>query len=411
MNKIRLVVLTCALLLPASVVVSEQDEVPDHEVNRLVMALGYLASGVPELRTRAESIVTEAAPRHFERFESELENLTPEARLGLFRILAATPHGRRVPMCIELMCNPAATRAERVAAVGALRTASADALVKVLEEHLGAAAPGTYEHFQLTMLLGLAPTSRAQTLAESILRDAEPGSLLAFAAEDAALRSILHTAYAQPAWNRYRQRNPGTPDMTLRELQDMLDDLALPTAMERFHAEAALVEVLGDDERMLLALSRSHLPERAHFALARLRQEPVSRHVLPSQVVLLDLVTTGTRTAALLTLDVAIAGRPPAEEDLDKLRPYVNINAMMRLELIVEALFRVGDLAALRHRRNRLHSQLRTLMVRRGALDRQVREHQATLAQLEAQLERLEVLWAEGWRREFRPEILNTRGA
>jgi hypothetical protein len=402
-----------ALLLaavPAATPHAEDDPAP----SRAVRALAYLDSSVPSLQRRAEVVIRNGAEQEFERLQAELDTLPPRARVHLLRILVETRHAGVAAMCVEHLSNPASTRTERlIASTGLKGTSPQDAAAEAMTrlDAAEAAEAGTFAWVQLMGVLGNVPLARAQAAAEGILRGAEPESLNAFLAEDAALRSILASEFAQPAWERYRQRNPGTVNLPLRELQAKLADLALPTAMERARAEADLVSTIGSDERLLLALARSPLPERAHFALRRLARNPVREHELPALLIALDLMETAPRTAALLALDVAIAGNPPELEALDKLRPMLSMRGAARLDSIVQDLHRAGDLTALRESYAMLHARLKPMLIRRGALAPEVRRLQIELARVEARLSALEQHWAEGWIREFHSDILSSHGA
>ncbi|MBX3460141.1 MAG: hypothetical protein KF696_09320 [Planctomycetes bacterium] len=372
-------------------------------------ALPYLGSGVPELRRGAEVVVENAAPKHFEALENELPGLPRPARQSLFRILAGTDHSRRIPLCVNMLCDPDVLRMERIHAWRALLRVPADELLRELERRLAEETAGDYRRVQLCGVLGTLSSARAQGLAEAMLEKATPGSMLAFAAEDAALRSTFAGSFGQPAWARYQARRAGAPKATLRQLLALLDDLAQPRASDRAEAARQLTVAIGGDERVLLALARSPLPERAAFALTRLAANPPRELALAAQAVMLDLTITADQTVALLAMDVGIAGRPPTSDELEQLRPIVGRDAMARFESILEGMARGGNLADLRDNNRRLSARLRPLLLRRGPADPEVRQLSAELGSVRARLQALEQVWANGWRREFESSILAAR--
>ena len=376
---------------------------------RLQDVLPYLSSRVPEQRLQAERLVEAGAEKHFESLVKELPAQPRRGREVLLRVLANTHHEGRAQLCLDTLCNRESRRAERTIASRGLKGAEADKLLGLIESRLDQPELELFQRVECCNLLGTLASARAQGVAEDVLEHAEPGSLLAFAAEDAVLRSTIASQFAQPAWSRYQARRASAPRMTLRELQESLDELALPHAVDRAAAELELAEALGKDVRVLLALARSPWPERASFALKQIEQLKGVELELASQAVMLDLVMTGEQTVALLAMDVAIAGTPPSDSDMEKLRPVIGVDSEARLEAILEGMGRGTDLAELRTRNRRLEAQLRPLLLRRGPFDPQVRTLFNELESVRVQLERVEALWAGGWRREFEAEILGTR--
>jgi hypothetical protein len=390
--------------MPAAI---RADEEPSLE--RLKAVLPYLASHVPEQQRQAEELLQSGAAAHYAELEKSLTDMQGVGRERLFSILAATEHERRIPLCMRVLRDRDARRNERMAAMQALASVNGDTLLLQIEHGLAEADIGDYQRMQLCALLGTLPSARAQGVAEQILQRAEAGSLLAFAAEEAALRSTLDSPFAQPAWSRYQERHPQAPRAALRELQAIMDDLALPSAPERAAAEERLNAIIRRDERVLLALCRSRWPERAAFALRRLKAEPPRELQLAAQMVMLELAGTGEQTVALLAMDVGIAGRPPTAEELEQLRPVTSAHAIARLESILEAMTRGGDLAELRLQNEKLSAKVRPLLLRLGPMDPEVRALRQELAGVRQRLSALEKIWADGWRREFEAEILSAR--
>ncbi|MBK8207838.1 MAG: hypothetical protein IPK87_13770 [Planctomycetes bacterium] len=399
--------LSAIVLALCCVGVHAQDELP---YARIEAALPYLSSSVPEQQLNAEQLVEQGASAHYEALEKALPGVRRPGRERLLRILADTDHARRIPMCTGMLCDRDAQRTERMIAWRALQKVRAEDLLKEIEQRLAAAPLDPYATMQLCALLGTLASARAQGVAEKLLEEAAAGSLAAFAAEDAALRSIFASSFAQPAWSRYQTRRAGAPKATLRELQDALDELALPRASDRAAADARLGELIGRDERVLLALARSPWVERAAFALRRLKADPPKELALAAQVVMLDLATTGEQTVALLAIDVGIAGRPPTADELAELRPVTGGDAIARLQAILEAMTEGGDLAGLRERNVRLSARLRPLLLRRGPMDAEARQLAAELQDVRRRLTALEQTWEQGWRREFQTDILSSRG-
>jgi hypothetical protein len=406
--RVIIAVLCCTAFAVLGVMSAQDEEAPATEdgFERVASALPYLSSHVPEHRLQAEQIVEAGADEHFERLLEKLPDQPRAGRETLLRILANTKHEGRVKLCLDTLCNHEARRSERIIASRALKHADPAKLLELIEERLADAQLDPYRRVQCCALLGTIPSARAQGVAESVLEAADEGSLLAFFAEDAVVRSTIATPFAQPAWGRYQTRHDDAPQLALKEFQDLLEDLAQPRAADRAMAEAELQEVIGDDVRVMLALARSPWPERASFALKRLEENQVREFGLATQAVMLDLVTTGEQTVALMAMDVAIAGAPPSDTEMEELRPLVSADSASRLEAILEGMSRGTNLAELRENNQRLKAKLRPLLLRRSAFDEEVRALLNELAQLRSRLERLEEQWAGGWKREFEVEIL-----
>jgi hypothetical protein len=402
-NRTRLLALL--LVLPFALAKSYAQEEPEFD-DRL---LTYLSSTVPEQQQKAERIIQGCAVEFYEHLEKKLPDLKSTGRERLLRILAATEHERRIPLCMKVLSNGDSRRAERILASSALRQVDSDKLLIRIEEQLATPDLAAYNRMQLCTLLGALSSARAQGIAEKLLEDAAPGSLTAFATEDAALRSTLDSTFAQPAWSRYQERHADAPKSTLRGLQSALDDLALPRAADRAAAEEKLRELIGNDERVLLALCRSRWPERAAFALRRLKVEPPRRLQVAAHVVVLDLALTGEQAVALLAMELGIASRPPTAAEMEDLRQAVSRDAVARIEAILEVMGHRGDLAELRLKNERLVAKLRPLLLRRGPADDEVRALQAELQNVRLRLDVLEKAWELGWRREFESEILSPR--
>lgn len=377
---------------------------------RVQAVLPYLSSGVPELRLKAERIIEEAAEEHFDKLVEVLPDQPRDGREVLLRILANTQHEGRVQLCLDTLCRRDARRTERTIASRALQAASGDKLLALIEERLKQADLETYQRAQCCALLGTLNSARAQGVAEDELSKAEPHGLIAFAAEDALLRSIIAAPFAQPAWERYQQRHKGAPKATLKRIQDALDELALPRAADRAMAELRLSAMIGDDTRVYLALARSPWLERSSFALKQLEKKQQPELQLAVQAVMLDLVMTGEQTIALMAMDVAIAGAPPTDEQMGGLRPVISVDSEARLEAILESMGAGTNLAELRERHERLEATLRPLLLRRGGFDEEVRELIRGVEFVKRQLEQVEAQWEGGWRREFQGEILGTSG-
>jgi hypothetical protein len=378
----------------------------DDATERLLRALPYLSSTVPEQQRRAEALIQAHATERFEILENALPGLDSVARQRLLAILVRSDHDRRTALCVRVLTNADASRAERSVTWRALRSLPRDALLEKFEARLAEPEPEPFERAQLIAMLGVIPSARAQSVGETIMAGLEHDSLQRFLAEDAVLRSALDSSFAQPAWARYQERHAAAPRVTLRELQGALDELARPSATERARAEEHLTAMIGRDVRLLLALARSPWPERAGYALTRLKAEPPQQLALPALAVLLDAVTTATEPVALLAVDAAVAMRPPTAEEMAELRTVSTSRAMTSLQAIVESLARLGDLAELRAHNQRLTARLRPLLLRRGPMDAEVRQKSDELQRVRARLEALEDEWREGWRRVFEADIL-----
>ncbi len=417
MNKLRptivlLVVVALAVLgsvLAQDDPVSEQPAASAPDWERLQAALPYLSSRVPEHRLQAERLVERGAVVHFDRLVLELPAQPRRGREVLLRVLTHTGHEGRAQLCLDTLCNRESRRAERTIASRGLKDVDSDRLLALIEKRLSEPELELFQRVECCNLLGTLSSARGQGVAEQVLAGEEPGSLLAFAAEDAVLRSTIASPFAQPAWSRYQSRRPEAPRVQLRLLQDALDDLALPRAVDRAAAELQLAELIGKDVRVLLALARSPWPERATFALNQLKRMKGMELALAAQAVMLDLVMTGEQTVALLAMDVAIAGAPPSDSDMEKLRPVISVDSEARLEAILEGMGRSTDLSELRADSRALEARLRPLLQRRGPADSEVRSMFDELQIVQVQLAQVEALWAGGWRREFEAEILGTR--
>ena len=388
---------------------AKPDQPADPGWERIQKALPYLSSRVPEHEIQAEEIIEQGAEAHFDELVKAMPGLQRRGREVLLRVLANTGHEGRVKLCLDVLCDREARRAERMIASRALKHADATKLLALVEARLKQPDLDPYRRIQCCTLLGTITSARAQGIAEEVLAASGDDSLLSFAAEDAVLRSTIETQFGQPAWNRYQNRHPGAPKMTLREFQEALDNLALPRAADRARAEAKLSDMVGGDTRVLLALARSNWPERAAFALKQLEKTQNTELQLPTQAVMLDLVMTGEQTIALMAMDVAIAGAPPTDAEMEGLRPIISVDSEARLEAILEGMARGSDLADLRLQKRRLDAQLRPLLQRRSAFDPEVREMIASFESVQAQLEMVEAQWAGGWRREFETEILGIK--
>jgi hypothetical protein len=409
--KLRLTYLVAAIALIATLS-SAQDPLVEKAAptwDRVQAVLPYLSSSVPEHRLQAERLVESGAEEHFDKLVEGLPALPREGREVLLRILASTGHEGRVLLCLETLCDRNARRAERTIASRALGDVDTDKLMALIEVRLNQPELDVYQRVQCCTLLGTIATARAQGVAEDQLTKVGGNELLAFAAEDAVLRSTIAAAFAQPAWARYQLRRTQAPKVNLRQLQDALDQLAFPRATDRAMAELSLAEMLADDTRVLLALARSPWPERAAFALKRLEKLQMTELEMAAQAVMLDLVMTSETTIALMAMDVAIAGAPPTDSDMQVLRPVISIDSEARLESILEGMGRSSDLADLRSRNRKLEARLRPLLQRRGAFDTEVRSLLTELQGVRAELEGVEAQWEGGWRREFETEILGIR--
>lgn len=417
MNRLRLTIVLLAVIAFAVLgsVLAQDDPPPQPAAESapgwqtLQAVLPYLSSRVPEQRLQAERLVERGAREHFEKLVEEMPAQPRRGREVLLRVLAHTEHEGRVRLCLDTLCNRESRRAERTIASRGLKSADQDKLLALIEQRLAEPELELFQRIECCNLLGTLSSARGQGVAEQVLAVAEPGSLLAFAAEDAVLRSTIASPFAQPAWSRYQDRRPQAPRLALRQLQDALDELALPRAVDRAAAELQLGELVGKDVLVLLALARSPWPERATFALNQLKRLKGTDLALATQAVMLDVVMTGEQTVALLAMDVAIAGTPPSDADMEKLRPVISVDSEARLEAILEGMGRNTDLAELRATNRALEAKLRPLLQRRGPADSEVLAMFDQLQSVRAQLDQVEALWAGGWRREFEAEILGTR--
>jgi hypothetical protein len=407
--KLRLTTLLIALVLVATLGTAQDPPAEKAAAtwDRVQAVLPYLSSSVPEHRVQAERLVESGAEVHFEQLVEAMPDLPRAGREVLLRILANTGHEGRVLLCLQTLCDRNARRAERTIASRALGDVDSDKLLALIELRLAQPELEIYQRVQCCTLLGTIATARAQGVAEDQLTKVGNNELLAFAAEDAVLRSTIAAAFAQPAWARYQLRRPQAPKVNLRQLQDALDQLAFPRATDRAMAELSLAEMLADDTRVLLALARSPWSERAAFALKRLEKLQMTELEMAAQAVMLDLVMTSETTIALMAMDVAIAGAPPTDSDMQILRPVISIDSEARLESILEGMGRSSDLADLRARNRKLEA--RPLLQRRGAFDAEVRALLTELQGVRAALEGVEAQWEGGWRREFETEILGIR--
>ena len=410
----------CCLLAAVSLIVwgavIAQDDPPAQPepavvaYERVEAVLPYLSSNVPELRLKSERAIENAAEEHFEKLIEVLPTQPRAGREVLLRILANTTHDGRIKLCLDTLCRRDARRTERTIASRALQGSRGDKLLTLIEARLADDELTTYERAQCCALLGTLSSARAQGVAEKVLEESTPDSLVAFAAEDALLRSIIAAPFAQPAWARYQERRKGAPKANLRQLQEALDKLALPRAADRALGELRLSEIIGDDTRVYLALARSPWLERSSFALKQLEKQQRPELQLAVQAVMLDLVMTGEQTIALMAMDVAIAGAPPTEEQMGELRPLISVDSEARLEAILEGMGSGADLTDLRERDERLEARLRPMLLRRSAFDDEVRSLIKELKAVKQQLEQVEAQWEGGWRREFQTEILGTSG-
>ncbi|MBZ0136200.1 MAG: hypothetical protein K8I27_07500 [Planctomycetes bacterium] len=403
-----------AALLAWGAIVAQDDPILEPRdapvaYERVEAVLPYLSSSVPELRLKSEDVVEKAAVAHFDKLVEALPAQPRAGREVLLRILANTSHDGRVKLCLDTLCRRDARRAERTIAARALRNSDGDRLLELIESRLKLPELDTYQRAQCCALLGTLSSARAQGVAEEELANAQ-GGLIAFAAEDALLRSTIATAFAQPAWGRYQARHLNAPTVTLRDLQEALDKLALPRAADRAMAELRLADMIGEDTRVYLALARSPWLERSSFALKQLVKQQRPELQLAVQAVMLDQVMTGEQTIALMAMDVAIAGAPPTDAEMETLRPVMSVDSEARLEAILESMGSDSNLAALRESDRRLEARLRPLLLRRGAFDDEVRALMQELQGVKRRLEQVEGLWEGGWRREFQTEILGTSG-
>lgn len=395
-----------ALVLLSSAASSSAQEGDPPESRQLAELLDYLDSAEPEHRLAAERRLKDLAEANFDSLVHLMNRQEPEDRPALLGILASTRHPGVLPLCVDALCRPQALRQERVIALEVALSADDETLLALLKGRLSERGASVFERVQGLRLLGFVALPQAHSLAEEI-RDAEaPESLPAAFAEDALLRSLLRTPYAEHAWDRYRKRHPEAPGVKLGEIQDLLADLSAPLAAVRAEAEGRLIELIGDDARLLLALARSERPEQAAFALATLRERTTAVDNVMLQALALDLASVGEQTAALLAVDLAIAASPPTPEELERLRPVVSADAMARLEAILDRLGADSSLVQLREQRLEVEMALAPLLRRNGAADDEVAALMARLAVLNRRLEAVEKVWRGGWRHEFEADIL-----
>lgn len=399
----------CAVILTAMLLALPATAEEDTQL-RVMRALPYLTSPVPEQQQRAENLIRLQAHAYFLELEAALEEMHGEGRARLLRILVATEHERRVPLCVDMLTARDSGRDGRMHAWRALRSVDSSLLLGELERRLDAGSDNPFARMQLFSLLGTISSPRAQSLAERALQNAKPGTMDAFAAEDSLLRGILASPLAQPAFSRYQERYPAAPRVTLRQLQQALDDLAQPVAADRSAAETRLAAMIGGDARLLLALARSPWPERAAFALRRLKSEVPRQLQTAAQSVLVHLLETSSQIDALLALEVLIASRPPTAAEFEALRPLAGSRAISRIESILESMAAGGDLGELRLRNEQLSAKLRPLLLLRGPMDAEVQRLSRELHDSRRRLHALEQTWEKGWRREFEARILGSEG-
>lgn len=409
MRKAALILFVASMGLLLLGLVSAQEtpasprEEPPEDLDAL---LGYLSSTVPEHRNRAERLIGEIASARFLSLVDRLSAQPPRGRELLLKILVNTDRPERVTLCVNTLCRQDARRRERLYATEALRQVEQAQVLSTLKQRLSAGSLPEYEKVQCYRVLGELTLPEAQSFAEKERDAAPPEGLLAFFAEDALLRSVLASDFSQPAWSRYQRRHKDAPKVDLKSIAGALADLAQPAAVDRAEAEFALHDMLGSDPRVWLALARSIEPERAAFALTVLRRRTMGSYALVEQAVMLDLVTTGEKTTALLAVDVAVAGAPPAPDDMKRMRPLVSVEAIGRLEAVLEGLTAAGNLAELRTQRSRLESELTPLLRRFGPAHGEVRHLMEQVAGIGERLEYLERVWRRGWRQEFEADIL-----
>lgn len=394
-----------------SVRTQAQDDTPPPkpDLERLKKALPYLSSVVPEQKLSAEHLIARGAEANFDALVSELPGLPLSGREALLAILVGTSHAGRARLCVSVLCEPASRRAERVIALRGLRTAEAEAVLDLLDARVNQEGVSRFELIQCCGVLGGVRAARAQGMAEKLLAASGDDEMLRFAAEDALLRSMLESPFAQPTWERYQERHEGAPQVTLRELQAALEGLALPSSSQRANATAALTRILNNDPRVLLALARSPWVERNLYALAMLPNVNLRALSLPALWVMLDLVTTAEQAVALRAMQAAIAGAPPSDENMRLLRPAASPDSLTRLESILASLSRGGDLVRLREQKKLLGAQLRPKLARAGAFDAETRALMDEYAKVKSELDLLEKAWEQGWKREFEAEILGVR--
>ena len=402
------VMLTIFFLILTAVVAVGQERQPMDRKARLFAAVPYLSSNVPEQVEAAERIISRDAEEHFEELQAVLPEQADSGRERLLRILADTEHEARIALFVDTLCHEDSVRGERMVAYGTLGDVDQPALLVTVEERLKAEDNSNWVTLQLCSILGTISSARAQGLAEDVAENADEDSLIAFAAEDAVLRSVLASSFAQPAWSRYQKRVDAAPNCTLRELREVKSRLSSPESGDREDAQIDFSELVGSDQRILLACCRSAWREESLFGLNELAGNITKEFQLPALLVMLDLATTGQQAVALEAVKTAITLNPPTSEELTDLREYVTASAMQRLESVVEKLQRGGDLTSTRKKEELLAAKLRPLLLRRGPFDERTRQLMSRLTEIRRQLTGLERLWAQGWRDEFRTRILGT---
>lgn len=394
------------MLLTTSCLVTAQDRKPMDRKTRLFAAVPYLSSGIPEQVEAAEKIISRDAKEQFVELRKLLDKQPAIGRERLLRILASTDHQARIVLFIDTLCDDKSGRGERIIAFRTLSDVDQSKLLVAVEERLGKKELSNWETIQCCYILGTIASARGQGLVEDIAENAENNPVLRFAAEDALLRSVLASSFAQPAWARYQKRFESAPKCTLSELRAVQSRLSSPAAGDREDAQVEFSELVDGDERLLLACSRSKWREEALFGLSELAGRVSRENQIPALLVLLNIATTGSQAVALEAVSTAITLNPPTSEELASLREFVARDGMKRLKIVVEQLQRGGDLAQARNRARKLAARLRPLMLRQGPFNPRVRRLIPQLASVRKQLSRLEAMWAEGWRKEFQADIM-----
>lgn len=395
-----------------AVSVSAQDDKPkpaEMTEARVMRVLPYLSSDVPEHRAQSERLLRQHAKDYFEALVVQLADLPPRGRAMLLSILVATEHDEVVSLCVDTLCRADARRGERVTVSRALRDADRDRVFGEVQERLQKPDNSDFVGAQLARILGFVASAKSQGLAEEMLENTPKDSPRTFNLEDALLRSVLESSFAQPAWARYQRRHSDAPKIELRNLQKLLNRLTLPLARDRLRAATLLRAALDDDVRIYLALARSQWIEEASFALARLADLAGGQHDPKILAVMLDVATTSDQTTALLAVDVAKRCLPPTEKDLESMRPYVSDDAMRRLQAVIEGLTRNQDLGKLRARARKIEEELRPIMLRDGAFTPRARKLLNDLARAKSELDAVEKTWRAKWNQEFRNDILDHR--
>ncbi len=398
--------LTILLILTSAVAVVAQDRKPMDRKTRVFAAVAYLSSGVPEQVEAAEIIVSRDALKYFEELKTLLPEQAISGRERLLRILASTTHESRISLFVDTLCNEESVRGERIVAYGTLGDVDQKQLLADVEQRIKKEDNSDWVVLQLCNILGTISIARAQGIAEDIAESAEEDSFISFAAEDAVLRSVLASSFAQPAWSRYQKRSESAPDCTLRELRELKARLSLPHAADREDAQIEFSELIDGDQHLLLACCRSKWREEALFGLSELSGRIKKDFQLTALMVMLDIATTGEQAVALEAVSTATTLNPPTSEELIILREFTASTTMQRLETVVEQLQRGGDLTQTRKLEEILTAKLRPLLLRRGPFEERTRKLMQSLESTRQQLSYLERLWAQGWRTEFRDDIL-----